>query len=70
MSNNELQNNDFVLPGNLGNVSIGNNRAEIIQQFRSNDGMATLTLLPIEITSNQIDENTVQVTVERKIIKH
>lgn len=54
MSNNELQNNDFVLPGNLGNVSIGNNRAEIIQQFRSNDGAITLTLLPIQMNSKQI----------------
>lgn len=70
MSNNELQNNDFIIPGNLGHVDIGDRKAEIIQQFRSNDGAVTLTLLPIQMNSKQIDENTIQVTVERTIIKH
>jgi archaeosine-15-forming tRNA-guanine transglycosylase len=70
MSNNELQNDDFILPGNLGCIRVEHGKAEIIQQFRSNDGAVTLTLLPIQMTCEQIDENTMQVIIERTIIKH
>jgi hypothetical protein len=46
MSNgNELQNNEFILPGNLGTVIIGDKEREITQVYRNKiNGSVTITI--------------------------
>lgn len=45
MSNgNELQNNDFILPGNLGTAKIGNKIRDIKSVFKKKDGSVTITV--------------------------
>lgn len=44
MSNNELQNNDFILPGGLGTVQVGDQVREIKSIFNSKDGSCTITI--------------------------
>lgn len=46
--NKELQNNEFILPGNLGTVQVaGENEARDIKAVnKSNDGSVTLTIGP------------------------
>lgn len=46
MENKELQNNDFILPGNLGTVRIGNSTSEIIT-MNAKAGNVTITLKPM-----------------------
>jgi hypothetical protein len=40
----ELQNNDMVLPGNLGTVKIGNQERNIKSVFKKKDGSVTITI--------------------------
>lgn len=44
MSNNELQNNDMIFPGNIGTVKIGNKVRDIKSVFKGNDGAVTITV--------------------------
>jgi len=57
MMSNELQNEEFFLPGNLGSVKIGSATHEVTKVFKRNDGTTTVTIDPfpksIEITIGQ-----------------
>lgn len=44
MEENKLQNNDFILPGNLGTIKIGNKVRDIKSAFHANDGTVTITI--------------------------
>lgn len=44
MSNNELQNNDMILPGNIGTISVGNKVRDIKSVFKGKDGSVTITI--------------------------
>lgn len=45
MSNgNELQNNEFILPGDLGTIRVGNKVRDIKSVFKGKDGAVTITV--------------------------
>lgn len=44
MSNNDLQNNDMILPGDIGTVKVGNKVRDIKSVFKGNDGSVTITV--------------------------
>lgn len=52
--NNELQNDEFYLKGDLGSVKIGSATHEITKMFKAKNGTTTLTIDPfprsLEIT--------------------
>ncbi len=43
---NELQKDDFILPGNLGSVNVGGVNQEITEVFKSKEGATTITIAP------------------------
>lgn len=42
--NKELQNNEFILPGNLGTVKINGKEREIVSVFKCKNGSNTITV--------------------------
>lgn len=42
--NKELQNSDFILPGNLGTIQVGNKTRDIKSVFKRKDGAVTITI--------------------------
>lgn len=44
MSNNQLQNEEFYLPGDLGQVKLNNQIHDVKSVFNGNDGTVTMTL--------------------------
>lgn len=44
---NELQKDEFILPGNLGTVKVNNKVGAISSVFRKKDGSTTVTIRPI-----------------------
>lgn len=42
--NKELQNNDFILPGNLGTIQVGNKVRDIKSVYKKKDGSVTITV--------------------------
>lgn len=59
MSNNELQNNEFVLPGGLGTIQVGSQLREIESIFNGKDGSCTITIgekkAPLIIDGKEIE---------------
>lgn len=41
---NELQNNDFILPGNLGTIIVGDKIRDVKAVFTGKDGSVTITI--------------------------
>jgi hypothetical protein len=41
---NELQNNDFILPGNLGTITVGDKKRDVKAIFKGKDGSVTITI--------------------------
>ena len=46
MSNNQLQNEEMYLPGDLGTVTFGLKKGDVTSVFNSKDGVTTLTIQP------------------------
>lgn len=44
MENKELQNNEFILPGNLGTIQVGNKLRDIKSVYKKKDGSITITV--------------------------
>lgn len=44
MENKELQNSEFLLPGNLGTIKVGNKTRDIKSVFKRKDGAVTITI--------------------------
>jgi len=64
---NELQNDEFILKGNLGSVKIGNEYKPITKVFKGKDGCTVLTITPnVEkiIITARVDEKSFEQLLE------
>lgn len=70
MSNNQLQNEEYYLPGDLGEVRIcGQTGRPIETVIKRKDGSVTITIGAPVMTEKQIDATTVEYTIESPVTK-
>lgn len=56
MSNNQLQNEEMYLPGNLGEVRIGGTKGTVTSVFKGANGATTVTIDPFRHQYNQLPD--------------
>lgn len=66
--NNQIQNNEFILKGDLGEANVYGNIVSISNVWRSKDGLVTLTLNPLLLSDALLEASTQTEEIEYEII--